>query len=195
MKNIPYEPEEMYYEVEPEKTQGTAMVAAGRKDYVDTIIALLEQAGLRPIGLHIEAIALRTALLPASQKIRNQGWMLIDIGLARTTVVFIVNGSIYFTTSYPSIVNQGTLQQENLYAALQQVVGYYYNHFAQRTPLNGILLCGSGAYIPNIAETITEYTKIPTQLGDVFQVIGSKGNKGMDRPLSYTTAFGLALLS
>lgn len=196
IKSIPFERDEMYYATEINRTMHTVSIAAGRKEYIDQYMQILDQANFRPVGLYTEAVALRQALLPDTNKLHQQGWMIIDVGLARTTIVFVVDGTIYFTTSYPSVMNQGTVNQQNIAAVMQQVNHYYQAHFSTLSPLNGIVLCGSGAYVSGIAELVTQYSGVQAQLGNALHRLRPTNmSKKMDHPLLYTTAIGLALLS
>lgn len=195
IKNIPFEREQMYFATEVDRNVHTVTIAAGRKEYIDHYIEILERAGFRPVGLYNEAVALRQALLPETHKLYHQGWVVMDVGLARTTVVFVIDGNIYFTTSYPSVIQPGVVNQEHLAGVLQQIIGYYQAHFSLVGPLQGIVLCGSGAYVSGIMELVTRYANVPAQPGNpLHRLRTNSASKRMRQSLVYTTAIGLALL-
>ncbi len=192
IKNIPFEKDQMYYDVTIQKAHKIASIAAGRKEFVDTFIKTLEQADYHLIGLHVEADAIAQALFTAQGN--HTGKLVIDIGLARTTVIFYIHSSVFFTTSYPSVIDNSGLNQQNLTAVLQQILSFYSEHYLDQANLEKIVLCGSGAYIDNIAPIINQISTIPTELGNPFS--GLRINhvaKKMQHPLAYTTAIGLAL--
>lgn len=196
IKSIPFERDEMYYNTEINRTMHTVSIAAGRKKYIEQYISILEQADFRPVGLYNEAVALRQALLPETQKLHQQGWIILDIGLARSTVVFVIDGSIYFTTSYPSVITPEGINQQNITAVLQQIMQYYQSHFSSLSQINGILLCGSGAYAPGITEIVTQFSGVQSQPGNPLHRLRLNNvSKRIHQPLVYTTAIGLALLS
>ena len=184
----------MYYDVEIIRPQRTAVIAAGKKEFIDEFVSVLEGANFRPIGLYVEALAITKALLSGKED-DERGIIVVDLGLARTTVIFHMNSSVHFTTSYPSVLQDGAVNQDHLSAALQQVVQYYQSHFQDKAELVQIVLCGSGAYIANITDSISTITGVETVQGDPFQALQENhlSNK-MEQPLVYTTAIGLTLL-
>lgn len=192
VKNIPFEKDQMYYDVGMQKTHKVASIAAGRKEFVDTFITILEKAGYHLVGLHVEADAIAKALFP--EEANHTGKMVIDIGLARTSIIFHMHSSVFFTTSYPSVIDGASINQQNLSAVLQQILSFYGEHYLSEATLDKIILCGSGAYIENIAPYINQLSNIPTELGNPFSSLRiNHVAKKMQHPLAYTTAIGLAL--
>lgn len=192
IKNLPFEKDQMYYDISLQKAHKVASIAAGRKEFVDSFITILETANFRLVGLHVEADAITQALFALQDN--HTGKMIMDIGMARTTVVFYLHSSVYFSTSYPSVVEGTSINQQNLTAVLQQIVNFYAEHYLQEAKLEKIILCGSGAYVDNISQFISQLTTIPTELGNPFQRLRMNHlAKKMERPLAYTTAIGLAL--
>lgn len=193
-QNIPFNVNEMYFDIEPIRDHHTVAIAAGKKDFIDNYITLLKKAHLEPVGLYVEATAIAQALMAFAPNKEN-GHIIIDIGLARTTVIFYLLSSVYFTTSYPPVIANNQIDTAKLSAVIQQITYYYQAHFAGEAALELIHLCGSGAYLPEITTTIQEYSGIETILGD--PMLGIKPNrisKKLGTPLSYTTAIGLALM-
>lgn len=192
VKNIPFEKDQMYYDVSIQKIHKVASIAAGRKEFIDTFISTLEQADYHLVGLYVEADAIAQALF--SGQGNHTGKLVIDIGLARTTVIFYMHSSVFFTTSYPSVINDGIINQQNLASVLQQILIFYNEHYLAEATLEKIVLCGSGAYIDNTATYINQLTTIPTELGNPFSGLRlNHVSKKMQKPLTYATAIGLAL--
>lgn len=192
IKNLPFSKEDMYFDVEINRIHKTSTIAAGRKEYIDTFISTIERASFQIAGLQIEADAISKALF--SNPETHSGCIVLDLGSARTTVIFYIHSSVYFTTSYPSVLNGNSIDQNNLQAVVQQIIGFYQEHFEQKSKLINILLCGSGAYVENISPYITQLTGIETALGNPFSSLRENHlSKKMARPLTYATAIGLAL--
>ncbi|MFA5995704.1 MAG: pilus assembly protein PilM [Patescibacteria group bacterium] len=193
LHHIPFKESEMYYDIQVNRAHHIATIAAGRNAFIDTYLTLLEAADFHSIGLYVEAYAMTKAL--CNNHVTG-GAMIIDLGLARTTITFYLNQTVYFTTSYPSVIATQGVNETNLAGVITQMVSYYQEHFQKITQLQNIYLCGSGAYMPNITNLIAKYSAISTKLGDPFITLRSKRfyNK-LPNPLAYTTAIGLALLS
>lgn len=95
----------------------------------------------------------------------------------------------------------------NLTKKITEAVNFYDNNFGQRERLNKILLCGGGANIPNLAETISEKISIKTEMADIFYNLpgseskieeifaGKSANNGVKQnpAAGFATAIGLAL--
>lgn len=191
-KVLPFEAEQMYYDVQIQRGLKLASVAASRRDVIDHYLEVMEAASFSVVGIHSEAEAVAKALVPNADV--GAGYIIIDLGSARTTVAFYIFNSIFFSTTYPSVLANGTIQQNNLSAVMQQLQAYYNEHFTATAQLTKILLCGSGAYVPNLSEWLKTLTNTPVELGDPLQNFkATHVTKRLDRPLVYTTAIGLAL--
>lgn len=193
LSTIPFEPTEMYYDIQILKATRTIEIAAGRKQFIDDYLKLLDQADVRPVGLHVEVQGLANALLKSPTL--SSGKIIIDLGLARTTVVFSLHNSIYFTTTYPSVLKSGSMiHEDHLQNVLKQIMSFYEEHYQKIDTLAEYILCGSGAYEPDVAKFISTITGLNAHLGNPFQAIHQNHiSKKITHPLAYTTAIGLAL--
>ncbi len=193
IKNIPFKRDEMYFDTKLSKNKKTITIAAGKKEFVDQYIEVLEQAGLHLTGLTSETDAISHALFKGHNT-NGVGHIIMDIGYARTTVIFYIRGEVYFTTSYPSIIEVTGINQKNLTAVVQQIIYFYQSHYAEYAQIENIILCGSGAYTAGITEMITKFSDVRTQLGDPFSNLKiNRLAKKIKYPLAYSTAIGLAL--
>lgn len=191
LKIIPFKAEDVYYDVQINRASRTASIAAGRKDYIERYLDVLEAAGFSVVGLHTEAEAMTQALLAPG---KNSGTIIVDIGLARTTVIFYLQNCIYFTTSYPSVLGSQGIMEQNFMSAMQQAIQYYADHFAEHQSLDTLVLCGSGAGLPNIADWVQHQLSVPAIVGDPLRLL--KPNHLLTKftdALGFTTAIGLAL--
>ncbi|NQU77767.1 type IV pilus assembly protein PilM [Candidatus Falkowbacteria bacterium] len=107
--HFPFSPDEIYIdwqEIEsnnPDKIN--IIVSIAPKKIIDDYTDLLLSAGLKPLALEIESQAICRALL--TEEIRppdidsKSSYMIIDIGAARTSLIFYDQKTIQFTTSVP----------------------------------------------------------------------------------------------
>lgn len=190
---LPFREDEMYYDVEMNRLAHTASVAASRKDIIQRYLEILKLAGYGVIGLHCETEAIAKALITDGAA-KKTGIIIVDLGTARTTVVFSIQNAVHFTTSYPSVLTGNALQPDHLAGAVQQVKQYYEEHYATMAPLAEIMLCGSGAAIPNLVEWLQSVSGIQTVLGNPLKHFKTnRVVKHLQQPLTFTTAIGLAL--
>jgi Tfp pilus assembly PilM family ATPase len=189
---LPFTPDQMYYDVQIQRGLKLAGVAASRREVVDQYLATVEEAGFSVVGIHSEAEAVAKALVPNNNA--ANGHIIIDLGSARTTVTFYLYGTVFFSTTYPPVISQGSINQQNMMAVMQQLGQYYLEHYTVTAPLTQIVLCGSGAYIPNLVEWLKTLTTTPVALGNPLQSFkSSHASKRLEHPLVFTTAIGLAL--
>jgi len=191
LKSIPFNADEIYYDIQINRVNRTVSIAAGQKDFIDSYLDILEAAGLLVVGLHTEAEAMAQALLGVN---KSTGTIMIDLGLARTTIVFSLNATIYFSTSYPSVLGSTGINEQHFLSAMKQTMQYYSDHFAEQQSLATLLLCGSGAQLPDIAQWVEHNLGVTTVIGDPLHWLKPNHllNK-LSQPLGFTTAIGLAL--
>ncbi len=190
---LPFKDEEMYSDIQLNRHNQTVSVAASRKDIVNHYLQVLNAANYAITGLHCETEAVSKAMV-VSPMDKPAGIIVIDLGTARTTVVFVLRQLIYFTTSYPSVTTGTGLHQDHFTAVIQQINQYYFEHFVNIIPLTKIMLCGSGAAVPNLVEWLHSSTGLQVELGNptaLFKV-NHLLNK-LPQPMAFTTAIGLAL--
>ena len=104
--NIPLPLDQVYYDwqiipevLSFEKNRTNLLVVAIAKESVDQTIAVLESAGLTPMGLEIESIAqARSLLLDSNEKATV---LIVDIGDRRTSFSINKGGVPCFTSSIP----------------------------------------------------------------------------------------------
>ncbi|MBU0707381.1 type IV pilus assembly protein PilM [Patescibacteria group bacterium] len=108
-QHIPLSPDEMYMDWKALST-GTGgklkiVICAIPKTIVDSYTAGLEDAGLRPIALIIESIAIAHNLI--SQKLENTtSALILDIGLNRTSFLVYEGGAVRFSASSKRVSGQ-----------------------------------------------------------------------------------------
>ncbi len=103
-KHLPYELEDTYLDwqiIKPDdnakKTQ--VLVGATPKVVADAYISLLESAGLNPIALETEAVAISRAMITSLKDYTGQARAILDLGATRSNLIVYDNNSIQFSTS------------------------------------------------------------------------------------------------
>ena len=104
--NIPLPLEQVYYDwqvldnsLTGEKGKLNLIVVAIAKNAVDSVLEVLEKAGLEPVGLEIESIAEARSLL--SKKDEKLTTLIIDIGDRRTSFMVAKENVPVFSSSVP----------------------------------------------------------------------------------------------
>ncbi len=74
------------------------LVIASPKEYVDTFMHVIEQAGLKLCGVEVEAQSVARALVPPSV---TEPVLLVDMDAFKTAMIIVENGVLQFTSSVP----------------------------------------------------------------------------------------------
>jgi type IV pilus assembly protein PilM len=75
------------------------LVAAARRDVVDPLLAVLDQARINVVALELEAQAIVRSLLPRDA-LHLEGLLVVDLGATATNVIFFDRGAIRFTAEF-----------------------------------------------------------------------------------------------
>ena len=81
----------------------TVLITAAPRDYVDTYVAVLKEAGLRPAALEVESQATARSLV--SDKYAREAVLIADIDTIRTSLIIYNKGVLEFTSSLPMAGN------------------------------------------------------------------------------------------
>jgi len=101
--HIPLELEKIYLDwqiLSQSKNRVKILVGATPKDISDSYFTTIKKAGLTPLSLEIEAIAIIRALIKKNKE-KKQARMIIDFGAIRTGLIIYDQGIIQFTVSLP----------------------------------------------------------------------------------------------
>ncbi len=103
--NIPMSIDQVYYDwqvldkkITKDIEKMDVLVTAASKKIIDELLATLEMAGLKPVGLEIESIAQAQSLVKEDDKNTN---FVIDLGDRRTSFLIMVGNTPCFTSSIP----------------------------------------------------------------------------------------------
>ncbi len=192
-QSIPLTDAEMYYDTALVRTAKTISLAAARRDRIDHFLAQFDAANYEVVGLHVESEAIAHALLPQPLS-KAPTSLIVDIGAARTTVCLIARGSIHFTVSYPTVLNEGAVLDQALAGVVRQSTLYAQEHFGQYGAITELLLAGSGAAIPQIDQWLQQVVQLPVVIGDPMKHIKPNHvSKKLSVSAPFATAIGLAL--
>lgn len=103
--HIPLMREEVYLDwqliqpLQSSSKQVFVLITATPKELVNTYTSLLEQAGLVPLGLEVESIAIARALIP--QKGLQAPVAILDIGSQQTSFLIYSGKTLCFTSTIP----------------------------------------------------------------------------------------------
>lgn len=99
-QHLPYAWDEVYYDyVTGDRTSGelSVLVGAAPRTFIDGYVSSLEAAGLDPIGLEIESLAIARATIKANE---NAGPVIVlDLGRTRSTLILVEGGLVRFSAT------------------------------------------------------------------------------------------------
>ncbi len=101
-KHLPFSIDEVIldHQILSHRTENNKMsilVGAAERKVVQSYHSVLKDAGLIPLAIEIEAIAIARALLNDVEAEKPQ--LIIDIGRSRTNLILLANGTVQFTTA------------------------------------------------------------------------------------------------
>lgn len=192
-RSLPLQDNEMYYDLAIQRTTKIATIAAARRDTIDQLLAQFDAANYEVVGLHVESEALANALLPHPLAKAPRS-LIVDLGTARTSIVFVAGGTVQFTVSYPSVFGTTGLLDQQLAGAMQQTITYAQEHFGALGAPEQIMLCGSGALTPQLGQWLSQLVHVPVQLGNaLLHIKPNHLSKKLSPATVFATALGLAL--
>lgn len=106
-QHFPFSPEDVYLDwtAVQSKPQPSAVVASAPRALVDQYVATLRLAGVEPVSLEMESLAIARAVLGADEAIPT---FIVDLGGTRTTALITVNAVVQFSSSLPQSGGQLT---------------------------------------------------------------------------------------
>lgn len=103
-KHLPFELEDTYLDwqvITPTATtkRKQVLIGAVQKVIADSYTYLLESAGLNPIALEMEAVAIARSMITADKDYTGQARAILDLSGTRSGLIIFDNNSIQFSTS------------------------------------------------------------------------------------------------
>lgn len=98
---IPMPMDQVYFDWQIISRTGKTMsvlLIASPKEYVDTLIHIIEDAGLKLAGIEVEAQSVARALVPGDV---NEPVLVVDMDANKTAMIIVENSVLQFTSSVP----------------------------------------------------------------------------------------------
>jgi type IV pilus assembly protein PilM len=156
---IPLPIEQVYFDWQIVRTIENhleVLVIAAPKEFIDSYIAVLEQAGLEPAAIETESQSLQRALLPADSL---QTTLVVDFDTQRTNLVMIEQGALQFTSSIPAAPRDAANTAvpavslaQSIAPEIQNIMQFHYDHSVQK--IDSIILSGTVRGLPQLAEDL-----------------------------------------
>ncbi len=211
-KHIPLEIKDMYYDwqliKESEDDHQLVLVGAAPKQIVNQYISFLDEAGFSIEALEIEPVSICRSLLKEEFKHldwnERKNYIILDIGAARSSIVYYSKNTILFTASIPVSVSNIKEAQKESFSKLKDKINesleFYNINFKKRGEIDKVYIVGGGAGIEDLKKELENIFSIDVEVGDPLININNKklGKyfSGENYYLqSFTTAIGLALCS
>jgi Tfp pilus assembly PilM family ATPase len=157
--------------------QITVFAAATRKTLVASIVELCEKARLELSGIDIKPGAIIRSVMPANdQKAR----IVVDMGVGGTGASVAEGQSLRVTSTVPwgthTIAQTITAPVSDLrerlapvFDELVHITKFFENRVCPGLKIEQLIISGTGAGIPNVAEVIQKETGLPTTLAEPFK--------------------------
>lgn len=100
---IPFKIEEIYFDwkiVSQENNKIKVLVGVSSKNIVDSYLRVLKMAGLRPVSLEIESVAILDALIDKKETFLKP-FAVLDLGATRSSLIIVDENLIQLTISLP----------------------------------------------------------------------------------------------
>lgn len=189
------------------------LIAALPKNIVNSYVSCFKMAGLKPLALEIEALAISRALI--KDEITTEPVLLIDFGQTKTSFIIFSGNSIKFTSfvlisfqEITEIISQVTkvdLGENDFIKQIKKYLDYYQSHISRKHfsskeegGVRKIFLCGGGANLKGLTNFLSQEIGLPVEIGNPWvNVLINSLKKDSElfpkESLGYTTAIGLAL--
>jgi len=188
---FPISPEESYFDwalLGPAPKQDTleALVVAAPKSLVDDFVYVVEKSDSELVALETKPVALTRLFAKNGMK---GGMIIVDIGAIITGIDIIADGNLHLTATVEvggEALKTDTTGLSTIADEVKNLVKYYANRMQEKTEFTTVALCGGGANIKGVPETLSKLLKIPVSVGKPAIQIDNFNP-------SFATALGLAL--
>lgn len=148
----------------------TVLLAAAQRTLIEERVSLLRQAGLNPVTVDVEALALRNALGANYPSAMSDVTALIDLGSGSTTVHLIQDGLPVLTRE----LTVGAPPPEELAEWVGRIARGLHRAAAfiaagTNRGIARVYLCGGRAGITGLAEALAEELGVETRLASAVQ--------------------------
>ncbi|UAB70598.1 type IV pilus assembly protein PilM [Vibrio sp. SCSIO 43132] len=201
---------EVDQKVTTRSTTSTFQVYATRKEVVDSRVAALTKAGLKPLTVDVHANSLLKVWRLASQvHPERRQWMLVDIGLNQTSLCTVAAGRTPFYKEVPfgtqnvaqsqEVSESISLSSDSLTQGFVRELGEklqrhisLYNSVNPQQNVDGIWISGGGANLVGIADMLSIELSLEVAQLNPFGLV-ENGTKKSIKQLSDSAAYGVAM--
>ena len=162
------------------------LTAVAPKNIVDSYTLLLKKAGLKPLALEIESVAIVRSLINFKEIKNEQALAIIDLGAVRSSIIIFDQGAIQFTSSIPisgreiSCKIASKLKTSDSKAEKIKIVCGLNNKKCKKT-IDKILMPTIDDLIKEISEAISFYQNQANKKIDKILLCGGNANlKGLE---------------
>jgi type IV pilus assembly protein PilM len=166
------------------------VLVAARRSMIDALLEAAKQAGLKPVGIDLDAFALVRMLAPASAGSPEDGAR-VYCHLGGVSNLAIAVGSNCFFTRPLSAVWDDEDAGARLADEIRLSIDYYMTQ-AQAMPVCEVIVSGPGSVEPELVESLGVHLGIPTTVAAPLGTLDTSGVSG-DDPHRFTVAAGLAM--
>lgn len=148
----------------------TVLLAAAKRTLVEDRISLLHGAGLNPVTVDVEALALHNALELNYPSAMRDVTALVDIGSGSTTVHLLQDGLPVLTRELAVAApthEELTESVHRLARGLQRAGAFIEGE--TRLGIARVYLCGGGAGVSGLAEALAERLGVETHVASAFE--------------------------
>jgi len=148
----------------------TVLLAAAKLDVIEARVALLRQADLNPTTVDVEALALRNALATNYPTAMKDVTVLADIG-AHSTAIHLLRNGLPLLTRELAVGAPAADELEECARRIGRGIDRT-GAFVETGPgIARVYLCGGGATVTGLVETLAETTGVETRLASAFERI------------------------
>lgn len=188
---LPISVEEAYFDWSllgpgPKPDTLEALVVAAPKILVEDFTYVVEKSGSELVALETKPAALTRLFAKKGMK---GGMIIVDIGAIVTGIDIIADGNLHLTATVEMGGEQLKTDTSGLTTIADEVknlVKYYVNRLQERTEFSTVALCGGGANIKGVPETLSKLLKIHVSVGKPAIMIPNYNS-------TFATALGLAM--
>lgn len=154
-KHLPFELEETYLDwqlIDPEDHRGKmsqVLIGGVPKVIADSYTYLLEAAGLSPLALEIESVAIARAMITGTKDYAGVGRAILDLGAARSSIIVYDKNSIQFSTTL-------AFSGELVTAALAQGLNINYEMAEKIKIQNGVTYDAANPHYGTIVDDLVD---------------------------------------
>jgi len=167
------------------------IVVAARRAMVAQLSDTVRRAGLKPVGIDLDAFALVRALSEPSVD-DSEARVLCHLG-GVANLAIAVGSSCLFTRTMPGEWSEPGEQTASALAAEVRLSLDYYAAQTGAPPVSEVLLSGPGAGAEGLAEALGEALALPVVRAAPLGRLDASALAGGEDPARHTVALGLAL--